>query len=329
MLHVFFPTLFTEGRSSGPCLTKDERAVFYECGLRPAIQALIPWNVQEWPATLDDELFRAKKRSGALSFQSKMIPAFAVPHLMDHIRQQLEENDIEWGNDCFVLHTVRGTKQASKHSKTEAAATLALEEYLESAQISLDSIDSEGEWWIDVGLEFSSREDYGLHWTTTSHFHIVKEVLRISEAHASRITTLGSSKYSRDITNHLPAVSGCRIEPGVQAEGPYSAAYCQLYVSEKALTYHPERGHHGKAITMQEAMGKTQPSAFVLGLYNLFQSARTHTSASARIELRVPFRYATKVLLQIDPSVVKESLLAFTRHDWWCVAPTTAIAFQY
>jgi hypothetical protein len=319
MIHIFFPSLFTDGREKGPYLSTDERRTFYEKGLRPAIELLLPLNIQEWPATYDGELFRAKKHSGAVAYQTKMIPAEVVPLLVDYICQELMDNDIEWGDECFILHTIRGTKGASKHSQNEHAAALALVEYLKRAHIPLESIVRDGQWWIDVGLEFSSAGGYCLQWTTTSHFHMVEETLQISGEHASRVTRLGSSKYNRDIVNHLPAISGCRIEPGVRAEGPYAAAYCQLYVSEKALTYNPEKGHHGKTITMSEAMGSIQPTSFTTGLYCVFLSARTNISSNARIEVRVPFQHATTVLQRISPQVIRSSLVAFTRDEWWWV----------
>jgi hypothetical protein len=321
MIHIFFPSLVTEERlkGRGPYLSDGERAAFYEKGLRPAIESLAPWDVSDWPTTFADELFRAKKRTGAMAYQTKMVMASVVPRLVGQIRQELADNDVEWGRDCFVLHTIRGTKAASHHSKTVDAAQQALEEYFESVFIDLETIRSEGEWWIDVGLEMSSEKGYCLQWATTSHFHIIRDILQISDEHASRITKLGSSKYNRDIVSHIPAVSGCRIEPGAQAAGQYDAAYCQLYTTDKALTYHPERGHHGKAITIHEAMGSAQPPPFIDSLYQLFARARKANSSKARIEMRVPLRYATTAFLQVSPAVFLNSLVAFTRHEWWYV----------
>jgi hypothetical protein len=176
-----------------------------------------------------------------------------------------------------------------------------------------------GEWWFDVGVEISSSRQECLQWRTTSHFHIVKEVLQIQEGHASRVTSLGSSKYSRDLASHLTAVSGCRIEPGVQAAGPYEAAYFQMYTTDKALTFNPENHHHGKAISMREALGQTQPPKFVEGLFNLYISAVESNSSNARVEVRVPHTHATSVLTRLDINIVRESLVSFTRSDWWYV----------
>jgi hypothetical protein len=316
MLHIFLPSLVTEEREKGPYLTTDERKTFYEKGLRPAIEELLPGNVSEWPATVDNEMFRAKKHSGAFAYQIKMIPAYAVPLLADSIRENLDRHAVPWGEDLFVLHTIRGTKHSSKHSQNEEAAAHALNEHCYHARIPLESICNEGRWWIDVGLEFYS-DNSCLQWTTRSHFHIARSVLGISDSNARRITRLGSSKYSRDIVSHLPEISGCRIEPGRHAEGANEVAYCQLYVTDKALTYNPEKGRHGKYITMGEAMGTKQPTPFFSGLYDLYMTARERNDTNARIELRVPFDHATEVLQWIPTRVVKDSLVAFRRKDWW------------
>jgi hypothetical protein len=94
-------------------------------------------------------------------------------------------------------------------------------------------------------------------------------------------------------------------------------AYCQLYVTDKALTYNPEKGHHGKCITMDEAMGTKQTTPFFNGLYDLFMTVRAKNDTNARIELRAPFENATEVLQWIPSRVVRESLVAIRCKVWW------------
>src|SRR5579859_6979945 len=154
-LHAFLPLLLTEEREKGSYLSMNERKTFYEKGLRPAIEELLPGNVSEWPATVDNEMFRAKKHSGALAYQTKMIPSYAVPFLAQCIRDNLYQNNVSWGEGLFILHTIRGTKHCSQHSQNEEAARRALEEHCEQAGIPLDADQREGQWWIDIGLEFS------------------------------------------------------------------------------------------------------------------------------------------------------------------------------
>jgi len=315
MIHVLFPLLASEGRP-GPQLSRPEKTEFYEKVLRPAISELLPQDVGDWPPDYESEMFRAQKRTGRFSYQSKMLPAWAVPTLGDQLRSAIELNDVHWARGFVFLHTIRGTKHGTQHSTRVEAAAEALDEYLKEAKLPYHIVE-DSRWWIDIGLEFTSDQQTCLQWTTLSHPHIVRHFLRIRSEHAERVTRIGSSKYARDIVSHLPAVSGCRIEPGVQAEGPYQAAYFQMYTTDKSLTYNPEGGHHGKAITMEAAMGQTQPAKFMEGLLRLYLSASEKNSSNARVEVRVPMEHAMSALLRINNQLIRRSLLGFTRLDWW------------
>jgi hypothetical protein len=302
MIHIFFPSLLNDARTRSH-LSKEEKQIFYEKGLRPAVASLLPTDVSDWPATYDTELFRAQKRSGHMAYQTKMLPQWVLLSLVSTIRAKLARNSVDWGTTFFFTHTVRGTKDSTQHSRSNTASVIAFKEFLTDASISERGIRT-GQWWVDVGLEFSSGDGACLQWRTSSHFYLVKEVLQIQDNHAHHVTSLGSSKYSRDIVSHLPAVSGCRIEPGAQAEGQFKAAYFQIYTTDKAITYNPEGRYHGKAITIDQAMGKTQPPAFIEGLFKVYRSAISRNSSNARIEIRVPLQYATTVLLELNIAVV-------------------------
>ncbi|KAJ3963519.1 hypothetical protein EV361DRAFT_874802, partial [Lentinula raphanica] len=174
-----------------------------------------------------------------------------------------------------------------------------------------------GQWYVDVGMELVSQDLQCLQWSTPGHYFAVRDVLSISSEDASRITKLSSSKYSRDVVSHLMGVSGCRIEPGTRAQGPYEAVYLQLYTTDKALTYNPEGRHHGKAITTKLAMGQTQPADFINGLTHLYTNAMTRNASNARVEVRVPVHHATRVLSNSLSTDVITSLLSFQRSVWW------------
>jgi hypothetical protein len=312
-IHIFFPGLYSPQRSQR--LTEEEQHAFYDKGLRPCLERLTEKTVGEWPATLSSERFRATKKSGAVSYSAKLVPPHINTLLGEGIRFKLVENGVEWGQDLFFLHTAKGTKHSQQHSWARDAAEAAFETFLSDCFLSQAALD-DGEWYIDVGAEFSSPNGLCFQWLTTSHYHMAKEVLRIPQADALRITQLGSSKYSRDISSHLPAVSGCRVETG-RARGPYGAVYLQLYTTDKAQTYNKERGHYGKVITMKEAMGETQPPAYATDLFQLYASNVNSNSSHARVEVRVPIQFATNVLLAFEPRVIRQSLVAFTRSTWW------------
>lgn len=327
-INIFFPSLYTENRTSSR-LTSAERAALYDKGLRPAINELLPLDRNDWPANYEGEMFRAGNHGGGVSYQTKEVSSLVVGLLVGQIRMEMEMNEVGWGHDAFVIHMVRGTKASTKHNISREAAEFALGEYLESMDLRRDDSDF---WYIDVGIEISSEKNHCLQWLTTSHCHLLQKVLEISERDAARISTLGSSKYSRDISSHLPQLSGCRVEPGLRARGNFRVAYYQQYTSEKALTYNPGKGFHGKTIQMKEAMGKKQPCDFISKLYETYIGAKSDNASSARIEVRVPVKElvshdddgnpiysdsGTVVMTNIPAGMLRRSLASYSRDTWW------------
>ena len=316
MIRAFIPGLY-DGQTRTPFLTQDEQTLFYEQGLLPAVKELCQDRSDEWPASYPDEMFRARGHNGTLSFQSKMIPFWNVKDLGSKIRSNLRAAEIPWGTGIVFLHQIRGVKDTSHHSVNRDAADLALEEFL--AKESLDP-GMVGSWWIDVGLQATLRgtsiDKDSLAWHTDSYRSIVQGIFGHTENEAARLSSIGSSHYTRDMTSHLPQVSGCRISPGVQEKERYEVAYCQLYTTDKAVTYRPEGGHYGKYITCEDAI-KGKADHFMQGLYDLYSNAINQNHAQARMELRVPMRYATEVLLELDEDVIRQGLVSFPSVEWW------------
>jgi hypothetical protein len=325
-LHIFFPGLWSPERSqqSKPYhLTERERAFWYENGFRPAIATLLGQSIaSEWPAKYSTEQFRARKTRGGFAWGTKLIPSNVVDHLTDRIRAELamnpliSEDDIAWARDFFVLHTIRGTKHSTYHQVDMESAEYYLFDFVQDAQLSPD-VPEVGDWYIDVGIQISSQEDECLQWTTSTHNEVIQQALHISDEHAERISNINSSKYSRDLASHLMAISGFRATPGVLAQGEYEAAYIQAYTTDKSIVYHPEGRHHAKFISIKEAMGMNHPTKTIEGIYGIYEEARTANSSSARLEVRVPYRFATQVMMEFDPDVLKNCLCSFTRQEWW------------
>ena len=277
----------------------------------------------EWPATYSTEQFRARRaRGGGFAWGTKLIPSNAVDHLADRIRTELDTNpliakeDVAWARDFFILHTIRGTKHSTYHPVDNDSAEFYLYEFVQDAQLS-DEFPEVGEWYIDVGIEISSGQEECLQWTTATHNEVVQQALRISDRNAERISSINSTKYSRDPASHLTAISGFRAVPGVRAQGEYEAAYIQAYTTNKSIVYHPEGRHHAKFITIKEAMSVDQPTKTTEGIYSIYDEARNANSSNAHLEVRVPYRFATKVLMEFDLSVMKDCLCSFTRQEWW------------
>jgi len=315
MIRALIPGLYDEHTKS-PFLSQEDQTTFYEQGFLPAVRQLCTDRSAEWPAKYTDEMFRARGRNGGLSFASKMIPTWDVRELGSMIRTKLIEAGIPWATGITYLHQIRGVKDSSYHRVDQIGATQALRQFLEEEKLDQDEIMSTGSWWIDVGLQVSSASKDCLAWRTDSHWRIVQEICNISEINAKHLTSIGSSQYTRDMISHLPQVSGCRIQPGVQGRGPYEVAYLQLYCTDKALTYRQDQGRHGKFITPIDVV-KGKAGEFVENLYSLYLNAIEDNYAVARMEVRVPIRFATEVLLELNDDVLRRGFVSFPSVEWW------------
>ena len=314
MIRVLVTGLY-DGERRSSFLTQQELATFYEKGLRPAAVKLAGASSSEWPPTYSAEMFRARGKNGVLSFQTKTLSSWLVKDLGNSIRESLAENGISWGRGLLFLHQIRGVKSSNGHSLTSAAAKSALEHLFTLNFLDEDAILG-GDWWIDVGLEISSTAGQCLAWRTDSHYYIAQDALDISDSHASRITHPGSSKYQRDMTSHLTSVSGCRISPGIRAEGPYNVRYFQMYTTDKSITYRPEGTHFGKFLRGEDIV-KGKADDYCRNLYELYRQATDKNPSLARLGIRVPIVYASDVLLAMDISRIRDSLVIFDPTVWW------------
>ncbi|RDB24557.1 hypothetical protein Hypma_008348 [Hypsizygus marmoreus] len=326
MIRVVFPSLATPTRDK-LYLSKEEQIEFYEKGLRPAVQEITPRDAAEWPATWEDEVTRARRTNGTHSFQTKQVARGNVRLLGVTLRRCLEENGVNWAKGFIFLHNVRGTKHGTPHDMSGEDPQVALAAYLTELCLPMDASEGEngdyGQWYIDVGLEIFydmedslfEEEEPCLQWRTDSHAGMVREVLGINDAHATRITSLGSSAYSRDLVSHLVSISGCRINPGVQAQGDYEVCYFQLYTTDKSVTYNPEASHHGKSFSCTSAM--TKGNTHCQSMYDIYLHAIDKNSSHARMEVRVPLHHAKTVLTWMNNVVLEESLVAFNPSSWW------------
>jgi hypothetical protein len=300
--------------------------IFYEKGLRPAVVELLGDQSAEWPPTYSGEMFRARGTTGKLSFQSKILPAWLTGSLGDTIRSKLAANGVPWGADLVFLHQIRGVKAGNGHLGEPESVKVSFEEMLEAHCFHPDALIT-GDWWVDIGLEIASWIDIGLGpnkrkapqclaWRTDSHHRIVKSTLAISTAAATRITRPGSSKYIRDMTSHLTAVSGCRISPGVRAEGPFQAKYLQLYTTDKSVTYHLEGAHCSKFIKGGDIL-KGKADDYCHDLYELYRQAAGKNHSLARAEIRVPIEHATRAMVNVHINTMRDCLVSFGRVVWW------------
>ena len=315
MIRVLIPGLLNQANPS-PFLTQQDQKTFYEKGLLPAVRDLSAALAHEWPATYEDEMFRAIGKNGTLSFQTKMMHRMKVAELGTKIRMHLRRAGVSWWKGIVFLHQVRGVKHSTGHDVDDAND--ALMEFLTSLCLDYETISSSGKWWVDVAIQVASSDGNCLAWRTDQHTEVVQEICQIDTHSATRITCRGSRKYTRDMISHLPQVSGCRVRPGVRGQGVYSVAYLQLYCTDKAHTYRHDQGHHGKFLTCTD-IAKGKDDKFLTSLYSLYINAIDQHSAQARAEVRVPLEFADEILLDIDGEVIYKSLVSFPAVEWWLV----------
>ena len=285
--------------------------------MRPAVAALVGDHViGQWPATCETEALRAKKHTGGHAWGTKLIPQDVVSVLADRIRYEIGNGGHAWARDFLILHTIRGTKDTTEHRVDAASAASVLREFTQGANLRPDAT-IHGAWYIDVAIEISSEKNHCMQWMTLGHPEILRQALCIPSNNALRSTKIGARGYSRDLASHLTAISGFRLVPGQRAQEQVPALYVQAYTTDKAIVYNPEGGHHAKFLTAKEALGSTQPPPMVTDLHTIYDQATRNNSSNARLEIRVPFAHAQDVLLEFDPSRLRQCLCAFKRRVWW------------
>lgn len=299
-------------------MSQEQQQTFYEQGLRPAIAELLPVEVLEWPSSYRDEFWRATGRNGQLRFSTRVVPKDVVPLLADAIRACLLANGVPWYEGLVILHQVRGVKHSSSHAPTASDARDQLRDFMDDNTLNYRRLRHSATCFVDVALTVTSDDGKCLAWQTNSHFNLVRQVLGVSTANAVRITSLGSSKYTRDMVSHLPEVSGWRIAPGVRASGIYDCRYFQGYSPEKALTARPEKGHHAKFLECPDVL-KGKADDWINSLYKLNRNAIDSNLSTARMEVRVPLSKAKHVLLNVDHELLRISLIKVHPTIWWSV----------
>ena len=322
-LRIFFPRLWIPKEREHHSIRDNEIRLFYQHCMRPALVDAMPQGRgDDLPPTYDAELFRARARNGQLVFSGRVLGVESVNELGDRFREKIEEacfqgHGLEWAKDFFFLHQIRGTKNARPHDPTDARTRLT--EFLHENGLSQDILRANREdWFRDIGLEISSDIGDSLAWRTDSHPHLLHDIFQIPMRHATKMTTMGSSKYFRDYTSHLTQVAGCRVRPGAR-NGPFEIRRMQAYQTDKALTANPGegRGYHAKHVALSQLMDSRHPD-FLNRLYQLYESAGHEGSTShARIEARVSYLFHKDIFPEDLEIEWEKYLVAIPTDVWW------------
>ncbi|KAG2063152.1 hypothetical protein BDR04DRAFT_1164177 [Suillus decipiens] len=306
---MFFPALFNRNESVE--LTLEQKTAVYQDGLLPVLERLNPETVTNWPTSYATALIRAKKHNNRYQYGTRPFPHSMVPHLGYYLPRMLSAKH-PWARDIVFMTQVQGVKEANQHVPEDE------EEALEAVFLLMNDLDpdlrEEENCWIDVGLELS-EPGFSYQWRTDSHSDIIKHFTSMTAAQAASYVNPNrpTQHYYRDISAGLLHVSGFR---GTFTLGEEDPVYIQAYTTDKALIQQLDGGRHGLVMNGRRLLEGTPPE-YMQNIYDLYFDAKENHNCAARLELRLPVKYATSRALQFPEELIRKSILAFPRKDWW------------
>ncbi|RXW13278.1 hypothetical protein EST38_g12577 [Candolleomyces aberdarensis] len=318
----FFPDLVTDQRQSHH-ITVDEQATFYNLGLRPTLAELLEDRAVDIPPDFESLQFRAQGENGTFSFTTKILPRHHVPYFIPALRRALVANGVPWGRNLFVVHEIRGIKNSTYHLPDPENAEVALDDFLDRNHINLNDIREDidvnfsSRWFIDIGLEISATSKRCLAWICADHRRIVSDLCGVDQETAARITAPNAYRgYSRDILGHFVDLAGFRLEPGASGRGDFDLQYMQCYTTEKGLLDRKDGTAYSKKLTVAKIL-KGKHGDYLDKLYHTFIAASDRNPSSARVEVRVPFEHACRVLVDLPMDTLQNALAAIHPTVYW------------
>ncbi|KAG2136466.1 hypothetical protein DEU56DRAFT_913040 [Suillus clintonianus] len=307
-LRIFFPALYEQGKTSVE-LTLEQKTAIYEDGLLPTLKHLNPETVTNWPTSYATALIRAQKRNNQYQYGTRPFPSAMVPNLGYELPRFLSEKH-PWARDMLFMTQVQGVKEANQHiPESQYDALEALFEMMDDLDPGLRE---ETNCWIDVGLEIS-EPGFSYQWRTDSHTHIINHFTCLNDNRAANYVNGPSRDYNRDICAGLLHVSGFR---GTFALGDDNPVYLQAYTTDKALIQQLDGGRHGLAISGKQLL-EGCPPPYMQKIFDVYYDAKENHSCAARLELRLPVKYAASRGLRFTEELIRNSILAFESKDWW------------
>lgn len=319
ILRVFFPGLYSgEGDVH---LDLGQHAAVY-ANLRRAMAFVDYAGSLRWSPSYHSAVSKAVKgNSRILQWTSYAVaPRYTNEFLRAFEGYLMDECD--WAHGLVYQVQVQGVKDLYQHAGFDP---IDAEEQLERLLEPFDT--TVGDWWIDVGWEIVVP-GAALQWRTSAHGTVLAHVLKIPSETANGACHLSNHSYHRDMSAHLPSLSGYRVTLKRNQGGAAHSGYAQAYVSDKNLTYHKSTKGSGKQVTVHQVV-QGKPPKVVVDLYELFVDASGSLSCSARLEHRVPLDTEGRVFSEPLPEwLLNASLLVFRMEEWWYVARLSSMHGQ-
>ncbi|KAA1479711.1 hypothetical protein DENSPDRAFT_789502 [Dentipellis sp. KUC8613] len=314
LVRICFPRLYSTTRT--PALSQPQIAAFIDKCLLPTVAALLPNHVAHLPVDYRAAFLNAYDRRGQLHFPSRDLPAACLEDFATELLERMET--IPEFRQAFFLHELRGTKSAHPHSPSSPQERdEALQDLMSCVHPGVIDVE---DWLIDVGLEIRVPNKI-VHWCSFRHGQILSWLLpNASEAQIAR--AMRSPSFLVDRAAQLDDLAGFRFEPG-QSGRRDEVAYINVYSTDKEVHYQLHEG-----IWRQRTPQDLFPDKIkallkdIAALSEVFiramgsEEGASPQEGSARVEIRVPLRLATRVLIEL-PTNIRTSMRAFSSNLWW------------
>jgi hypothetical protein len=312
---IFFPRLYCQGRN--PAIPPETMTLIYEECLRPAVVSLNPVDRSRWPLTYSTAMTLYRDQKGQFHFGTIDFPS----HLLDQLGHKLLELfQIQDGlQDAFFVHELRGTKGSYHHDPWDAekrrSAFNAVFHHFDMSTIRPE------DWVVDIGLEIQ-HEGRILQWLTKGHRRLLQFLLPSTPGHKIDAILASQSQYHCDLSAQLQDLGGFRALPGSRGKDD-NVYYINAYTTDKSATYQLHDGifkrrqaWHLFPANIGKLLKDLERIAEIFRLCG-DSSKGGGQEGNARLEIRVPFSLANKVLLEMPDSIIQDTIVTFDCKLLW------------
>lgn len=291
--------------------------VIYEKCLRPTIVGLNPVDRSRWPITYSTAMNLYRDQKGKFHFGTVDFPSNLLDKLGPKLLEMFQTQD--GLHDAFFVHELRGTKGASHHDPSNAGARYAaLNAIFHLFDMSLVKPE---DWVVDIGLEIQ-HEGHVLQWLTKGHRRLLQFLLPSSTEHKIDSILASRTQYHCDLSAQLEDLGGFRAHPGSRGKDD-KVYYINTYTTDKCATYQLHDGifKHRQAWHLFPAnIGRlVKDLERIAEIFQLCGSSPDigGQEGNARLEIRVPFSLADRVLLQMPDSIIRDTIVTFDCKLFW------------
>jgi hypothetical protein len=292
--------------------------------------------IAHWPIDYAEAYQLAKDERSQLHFGTFSIPAntcdlFAL-HLLGHL------NNVQQFKDAYFVHEFRGIKDVAPHNPfSDWERTIAFDTMKDAIHIT-DFDD--GEWYIDVGIEFS-MPGHMLQWSSTARRTILS--MALPSLSAERIERLaGSNACLVDTSAHLYDFAGFRLPITAIRDRTDGVSYINVYTTDKSTTYQLHKKgifRRRRAAEMIKNTGRAEILKTIDALYILYKKCGLIDADSddddddlltmepndidrgieggARFEARIKADRAENAFQEFPIEWIRRTMFAIPILQWW------------